>query len=568
MDLALTLVAIAATVILVGRLCEPLGLPAPLALLGVGVAASYVPGLPTIEMSPEVVLFGLLPPLLYAAALNTSLIDLRKLLTPILGLSVGLVLFTALGVALVASWLLPISFAVAFALGAIVAPPDAVATTAVARRIGLPRRTTTVLEGESLLNDATALVSLRTAVAAAGLAAHGAGHAGDVTTLSVVLDFARAVAGGLIVGWLVFVAVGVVRRHLTETAADTALSFAVPFLAYVPAEKVHGSGVLAVVTAGLLLAHKAPVLQSASSRLSERINWASITFLLENAVFLLIGLQMKTIIARVEDSDLTLGRGVAVGLAVLAVCLIARPIWIFPFTLVANRRQPTSAAEAAKTAAVGSWAGMRGVVTLAAALTLPEDTPLRPVLVLIALIVTVGTLLLQGFTLPALARALDVRGPDPREDALVAATVVASAVGAGLRAIESDANADPTALATIKEQSTARVNRIWEQLGDAGSETPSEAYRRLRLQMIGAERAELLKIRAAGEVDQHVLGQVLDGMDAEEAVLTVTSHRAGSARRPCGPPIRSPPRARTCPRSRAVWSRTAPRAATNASRAG
>lgn len=537
MDLALTLVAIAATVILVGRLCEPLGLPAPLALLGVGVAASYVPGLPTIEMSPEVVLFGLLPPLLYAAALNTSLIDLRKLLTPILGLSVGLVLFTALGVALVASWLLPISFAVAFALGAIVAPPDAVATTAVARRIGLPRRTTTVLEGESLLNDATALVSLRTAVAAAGLAAHGAGHAGDVTTLSVVLDFARAVAGGLIVGWLVFVAVGVVRRHLTETAADTALSFAVPFLAYVPAEKVHGSGVLAVVTAGLLLAHKAPVLQSASSRLSERINWASITFLLENAVFLLIGLQMKTIIARVEDSDLTLGRGVAVGLAVLAVCLIARPIWIFPFTLVANRRQPTSAAEAAKTAAVGSWAGMRGVVTLAAALTLPEDTPLRPVLVLIALIVTVGTLLLQGFTLPALARALDVRGPDPREDALVAATVVASAVGAGLRAIESDANADPTALATIKEQSTARVNRIWEQLGDAGSETPSEAYRRLRLQMIGAERAELLKIRAAGEVDQHVLGQVLDGMDAEEAVLTVTSHRADRVRET---PLRAP----------------------------
>ena len=227
MDLALTLVAIAATVILVGRLCEPLGLPAPLALLGVGVAASYVPGLPTIEMSPEMVLFGLLPPLLYAAALNTSLIDLRKLLTPILGLSVGLVLFTALGVALVASWLLPISFAVAFALGAIVAPPDAVATTAVARRIGLPRRTTTVLEGESLLNDATALVSLRTAVAAAGLATHGAGHAGDVTTLSVVLDFARAVAGGLIVGWLVFVAVGLVRSIAARVAALVGAALAV-----------------------------------------------------------------------------------------------------------------------------------------------------------------------------------------------------------------------------------------------------------------------------------------------------------------------------------------------------
>ncbi|GAA1789286.1 Na+/H+ antiporter [Nostocoides veronense] len=387
-----------------------------------------------------------------------------------------------------------------------------------------------------MLNDATALVSLRTAVAAAGLAV-GAGHAGEVTTMSVALDFGRAVLGGLVVGWLVFLVVAAVRRHLTETAADTALSFAVPFLAYVPAEKIHGSGVLAVVTAGLLLAHKAPVLQSASSRLSERINWASITFLLENAVFLLIGLQMQSIIARVDESELTLARGVGVGLVVLLVCLVLRPVWIFPFTLLAFRRQGGQSAEAAKVAAVSSWAGMRGVVTLAAALTLPEDTPLRPVLVLIALIVTVGTLLLQGFTLPALARSLDVRGPDPREDALVAATVVASAVGAGLRSIEADPNADPSALAAIKEQSTARVNRIWEQLGDAGSETPSEAYRRLRLQMIGAERAQLLKIRAAGEVDQHVLGQVLNAMDAEEAALTVSARRSERLRET---PLRAP----------------------------
>jgi NhaP-type Na+/H+ or K+/H+ antiporter len=207
-DLALTLVAIAATVILVGRLCEPLGLPLPWRCSGWGWRRPMSPACRPSRCRRRWCCSGFSHHLLYAAALNTSLIDLRKLLTPILGLSVGLVLFTALGVALVASWLLPISFAVAFALGAIVAPPDAVATTAVARRIGLPRRTTTVLEGESLLNDATALVSLRTAVAAAGLAAHGAGHAGDVTTLSVVLDFARAVAGGLIVGWLVFVAVG------------------------------------------------------------------------------------------------------------------------------------------------------------------------------------------------------------------------------------------------------------------------------------------------------------------------------------------------------------------------
>ena len=536
MEFALALVAIAATVILVARLSEPLGIPSPLTLLGVGVAASYIPVIPEIEMSPEVVLFGLLPPLLYAAALGTSLVDLRRLITPILSLSVGLVLFTALGVALVASHLLDIDFALAFALGAIVAPPDAVAATAVARGIGLPRRITTILEGESLLNDATALVSLRTALGAAGLAVHGASGHSAVSPMSVARDFGIAVVGGIVVGWLVFVVVGLVRRQLTETAADTALSYAVPFLAYAPAEAIHASGVLAVVTAGLFLAHRAPVLQSASSRLSERINWASITFLLENAVFLLIGLQMSKIISDVESSELTLGRSLLTALAVLLVCLLMRPLWVFPFTWL-FRRSEGDPADRRRSGAVTSWAGMRGVVTLAAALTLPEDTPLRPVLVLIALVVTVGTLVLQGFTLPVLARALDVRGPDPREDALVEATVVGAATGAGLRAIEADPSADPSTLVTIKEQSTARVNRIWERLGSPDTETPSESYRRLRLRMIGAERAELLRMRDSGEVDQHVLAQVLNTMDAEEAALSYSLERSHRLREsPLRPP--------------------------------
>lgn len=536
-NLAMTLVAIAATVILVARLNEPTGLPAPLALLGVGVIASFVPGIPAVEMSPDVVLFGLLPPLLYAAALGTSLIDVRRFLMPILSLSVGLVLFTAAGVGLLVSTLLPVSFAVAFALGAIVAPPDAVAATAVARRIGLPRRTTTILEGESLLNDATALVSLRTAIAAAGLAgAHAASGHAEVSFVSVAEDFGRAVIGGVGVGWLVFLLVGIVRRHLTETAADTALSFAVPFLAYVPAEKIHASGVLAVVTAGLLLAHKSPVLQSASSRLSERVNWASITFLLENAVFLLIGLQMKRIIQDVQAGDAGLTRSLLVGLAVLMACLVLRPLWMFPLTWITSRRESSGERPTTAMIAVGSWAGMRGVVTLAAALTLPAATPMRPVLVLVALIVTVGTLVIQGLTLPALARALDVRGPDPREDALIEATVVGAATGAGLRAIEADPEADPRTVELIREQSTARVNRIWEQLGGDGV-TPSEHYRRTRLRMIAAERRELLGIRDKDDIDQHVLRQVLDSMDAEEAALSYGARKAARVREtPLRPP--------------------------------
>lgn len=534
-DLALTLVAIAATVILVARACEPAGIPAPLGLLGVGIAASFVPGIREVALSPDVVLFGLLPPLLYAAALSTSLIDVRRHLGPILSLSVGLVLFTALGVGLLVSWLLPVGFAIAFALGAIVAPPDAVAATAVARRIGLPRRMTTILEGESLLNDATALVSLRTAVGAAGLAiGHGGGHA-EVDVTSVAVDFARAVLGGVGIGFLVFLIVAAVRTRLTETAADTALSFAVPYLAYIPAEKVHASGVLAAVTAGLLLAHKAPRLQSASSRLSERINWASVTFLLENAVFLLIGLQMQRIIDGVRDSEQTLGHSVLVGLAVLLACLLLRPLWVVPVATLTTRDLGPLRARL-PSMLVTSWAGMRGVVTLAAALTLPDDTPYRSVLVLIALVVTVGTLVLQGLTLPALARALDVRGPDPREDALVEATVVGAAIGAGLREIESAPDADPGSVETLREQATVRVNRIWERLG-ASAETPSELLRRLRLQMIAAERAEVLRMRSGGEVDQHVLQQVLNTMDAEEAALTYGVRRAGALREtPLRPP--------------------------------
>ena len=303
---------------------------------------------------------------------------------------------------------------------------------------------------------------------------------------------------------------------------------------------MHASGVLAVVTVGLLLAHKAHHLQSASSRLSERINWASITFLLENAVFLLIGLQIASIATGVDRSDLTFGQALVVALAVLLTVLLARPLWIFPFTWFADRMSGQPWAARAPSVAVSSWAGMRGVVTLAAALTLPQETPLRPVLVLIALVVTVGTLLLQGATLPWLARAVDVRGPDPREDALVEATVLGNAVAAGLRTIEADPAADQETLALIRTQSTARVNRVWERLGTLGegdSETPSEAYRRMRVQMISAERSELLRIRSGGRVDHEVLATVMAQLDAEEAALAWGAERHARVRES---PLRAP----------------------------
>lgn len=542
MDLALTLLAIAVASLLVHGIASRLGLLTPLLLLAAGSAASFVPWFPEVTLSSEVVLIGLLPPLLYATAISTSLVDLKAQRVAIAGLSIALVLFTALGVAVVASALLPINFALAFALGAIVAPPDAVAATAVARSIGLPRRAVTLLEGESLLNDATALVSLRTALAVAGLAA-GQGSQGvlDVSVQSVTLDFLRAAIGGVVIGVVAYKLIAVLRLHANSPVADTTISFIAPFAAYLPAELLHASGVLAVVTTGLLLGHRSPVLQNARSRLSERSNWASIQFILENAVFLVIGLQLSSLVEDVQASPLGLRATLLAGLAVLATVLVLRPVWIFPFRWVRSHlsRREGDVLSPLGEGVIVSWAGMRGVVTLAAALLLPQGTPHRPTLVLIAMTVTIGTLLIQGTTLPVLARALGVHGPDPREDALQEATVTQSAVSAGLRRLDELDDVDPDVDERLRQQAAMRVNRVWERLGGRDSVSPSDAYRRVRLPVLQAERTELLRIRDQGVVDHQVLADVLAALDVEESTIESIGARVEAIREA---PLRAPDR--------------------------
>ena len=527
MDVAITALALVATVTAVAGLARRFNLSAPLLLTLVGLVASFLPFVPEVHLSSEVVLVGLLPPLLYAAAIRSSLVDFKENRRPIAFLSVGLVIFTALGVGLVTWWLLPVPFAAAFALGAVVAPPDAVAATAIARRIGLPRRVVTVLEGESLVNDATALVCLRTATAALAL--------GYVSAGEVAVDFIWAALGGVLVGVVVAWLVGLVRKAVDDSVTDTSLSFMAPFVAYLPAEELGASGVLAVVVTGLLLGHRAPLVQNASSRLSERVNWSTIQFLLENSVFLLIGLQVRWIVADVSHSDLGPGQIVAVCVAVLAAVVLLRPIWVFPVRFLALRPAPDRAGRVPswRSTAIISWAGMRGVVTLAAVFALPEETPEREVLVLIAMVVTAGTLMLQGFSLPWLARRLGVHGPDPREDALQEATVLQSAVSAGLRHLAKCADEiDAQTMDALRQRVEQRVNIVWERLGssDSTQETPSEAYRRVRLQMLRAERAEVLRIRDAGEADHEVLDQVMGALDLEESMLDRVERRDEAAR--------------------------------------
>jgi Na+/H+ antiporter len=516
-DTAVEIIAVVAVVTAVTGLSRRLPVPAPLVLTVFGLIGSFIPGVPEIRLDPDVVLIGFLPPLLYAAAINTSLVDFRRYRRAIGLLSVGLVIATTAVVGLVVWWLLPVPLAAAFAIGAVVAPTDAVAATAIAKRVGMPRRMITILQGESLVNDATALVLLRSAVGA---------MSASFVVWHIGLDFVVTAVGGLAVGLAVAFVTGKIRYHIDDETTDTAISFLTPFIAYLIAEEFDFSGVLAVVIAGLVLGHKSHLLQSASSRVFERTNWRTVEFLLENTVFLLIGLQVRSVVNAVGDSDLSPGRIAFACAAATLVVIAIRPVWVFPGVYIprllpgVREREPETPPWTYPAGV--SWAGMRGVVTLAAAFTLPEDTPERDVLILLALIVVGATLLIQGATLPWVLRRLSLRGPDPAEDALQAAAVQQRATAIGIdRLSELTNNSDrEEVVARVRDRSLERANAMWERLG-GGDETPFQEYARLRVAMIDAERAELIRLRDEGAVPDDVLRGVIEALDVEETVLAI-----------------------------------------------
>jgi monovalent cation/hydrogen antiporter len=524
---ALTILGLVATVLAVTALANRIRFSAPLLLMLVGIGLSYLPYIPIPELTSEVVLLGFLPPLLYAAAIRTSVIDFRANRRSIAQLSVLLVVVTALGVGVITWLILPVSFPVAFALGAVVAPPDAIAATTIARRVGLPRRLVTILEGESLLNDATAITCLRVAIAAI---------AGTVTATQATIGFLIAAVGGVAVGLLVALVVIPIRARITTPVFDTAISILVPFAAYLPAEVLsiggfHGSGVISVVTAGLILGHKSPVIQSGQSRLSERVNWATIEFLLENTVFLMIGLQARRIIEANSHSDLS-GLQIAGFCAAVLVGVIGiRLMWVLGTRAVLFRRDRDAGESAVpwSYALVIGWAGLRGVVTLAVAFLIPEGVPFRETLIFAAMVVTAGTLLLQGLTLPFLVRALRLRGPDARSDALQAATVLQTSSNAAIAHLGDIVGPDDAVetVQLLRDRIAARPNAMWEKLGRPGDEeTPAEEYRRLRLKTIDIERNEVLKIRSSGTVDHDIIEEVLGAFDIEESMLTIATERS------------------------------------------
>jgi CPA1 family monovalent cation:H+ antiporter len=411
-------------------------------------------------------------------------------------------------------------WAAAFALGAIVSPPDAIAAEAILKRMRVPARIQAVLSGESLVNDATALVALNTARSALFA---------SVAVWQVGWDFTRAALGGVLAGLVVAAVFALVRRRVDDPVPDTTLSFVAPFVAYIAAEEIKASGVLAVVVTGLVLGHKSHLLQSGASRLAEASNWRTVQFVLENAVFLLIGLQAPFVVAEARK-ELGGGALLAVAAMVLGTVLVSRFVWVFlsySTRLLVRRRLDDGWTW--RSSLLVSWAGMRGVVTLAAVLALPAQTPRRGVLVLVAFVVVVGTLALQGPTLPMVARWLGLPGPDPAEDALAEAALLSEVARAGrARLEETSSDSDPQDVVTaLREQSLARADRAWERLGRPHEEyePPTAAYLRLRLDMLEAERGAVIDARDEGRYDDEVLRAVTAMLDVEESLLDRTELR-------------------------------------------
>ncbi len=523
-----SLLAVLVVSVLLAGLARRYDVSAPLALVVAGLAATTIPGFTDIELEPELVLFVLLPPLLWSAGLESSYVGLRKNLRPIGLLAVGLPLATTFAVGFVAYKTVPeLTVAAALTLGAIVAPPDAVSATAVGRRLGLPRRIMTVLGGESLLNDATALTAYKVALAAAiGTAASW--NSGLVT-------FALTAGGGAAIGVALGAVIALIRARLDDPLVESAVGLVAPFVVYLAAEEAHGSGVLAVVVAALILGQRS-VHAGYETRLQDLAVWKALQLVLESFAFLMIGLQLPTVVGELAGISASV---IAISsAAVFATVIVVRIGWVYAFAylprmLSARIREREPAPTPAQVFVV-AWAGMRGVVSLAAAFAVPMTTlsgapfPGRPHIVFLTFVVVIGTLLLHGLTLPWLIRRLGVQGDEARTDAIAAAAAQEKAALAAADRLD-ELLADPEtsdvherAADVLRAWNTRRRNSAWERLGrdaDEIGESPTSAFRRLRLEMLAAERAAFIAERDSGHIDDEVLRSVLHGLDLEEATL-------------------------------------------------
>jgi CPA1 family monovalent cation:H+ antiporter len=521
----LLLIALLLAATALAILARRLGIPYPILLVLGGLAIGFIPHLPPVELEPDIVFLLFLPPILFSAGYFTSIRDLRANLRPILLLAVGLVLFTTAVVGAVTKLLVPdMPWAAALALGAIVAPPDAVAATAVFQRLGAPRRVVTILEGESLLNDATALVAYRFAVIAGTVGGFSLIDAGSTLVVASLGGIMLGLAIGAVTAWAV--------ERVNDPVFSIVLTFLAPLVAYLAATDFPLfplSGVLSTVAAGVFLGRKAPRLLSSEVRVSGLAAWQILLFLVNGSVFILIGLQLPTVLAGLEAYSP--GQLLGLAVAVSAATILARIVWVFPATYLPRRlsarireRDP---APPPRSVALIAWAGMRGVVSLAAALALPLSFPDRNLVIFLTFAVILATLVGQGLTLPFLIRRLGIEDGAgvAGQEAAYAELVAADAAIARLDQLAAEWPDHLPLIDRLREQSAdrtrhARIRKNPEDRDEAAEQELIE-HREIRAAVLDAEREAILNLRERGAISDDVYRVVERDLDLEELRMEV-----------------------------------------------
>jgi monovalent cation/hydrogen antiporter len=514
---ALGLILAVATML---AIAPTLRIPYPILLVIGGLALGVLPGMPEFELQPGLVFYGVLPPLLYSSAFFTSLRELRVSARPIGLLAVGLVVVTTVGVAVVAhEFIGGLSWSSAFVLGAIVSPTDPVAATSIARRFGVPAKLVRIVEGESLVNDGTGLVLYRVAVAAVVAGSFSAYYTAGLFVVSA----GGGIAIGLVVGWLI----RQIRRRLDNPPAEITISLLTGYFAFIPADLMGVSAVLAAVTAGVYLGWHTPELTSPQVRLQGIAVWEIVQYLLNALLFVLIGLQLPVVVDAL--GDLPAATLVGYGVVVSATVIVLRFAWVFAVLhapkWIARRMSNW------RGAVFLSWAGMRGAVSLAAALALPLETdagaafPGRDLILFLTFAVILATLVGMGLTLPLVIRALGLEddGIEAREDAK-ARIHASTAALARLEELAGEEWVREDTAERVRGAYRFRTDRFRARLddGDDGAiESRSQDYQRLRRELLDAERQALIELRRAGAISNDVWLRVGRDLDLEDQRLDI-----------------------------------------------
>jgi monovalent cation/hydrogen antiporter len=517
-------VVFAAVAVLAVVACK-LALPYPIVLIVSGLALSFVPRLPEVRLNPDIVFYFFLPALLYPAALFTSWRDFRRNLRPILLLAIGLVLATTLTIAWIAHAILPaLPWAAAFALGAIVSPPDAIAATAIIRRLGVPHRIQVILEGESLVNDATALVALQFAIAALVTGTFSVGNA--------AIRFTWVAAGGIAFGLLVGAAMRWVQSHLDDPPIQITISLLTPFIAYLPAERLHVSGVLATVAAGIFLGWHSPLMVSARYRLQAFAFWEMVVFLLNGFIFIVIGLQLPGILRGLNRESLA--PPIISAAVITSAVILVRFAWVIPATylprLLSSKLGKRDPIPPWQHVAITSWAGMRGVVSLAAAFALPlvlsdgNPFPGRDYILFFAFSVILTTLVVQGLTLPYLIRKLGITHDGEADEEERRARLEANKAAIELiEKLRANDKFSPESVDRLRAEYDERVDQLQlcaENPDDCRGEIATPQYQRLQREALRVERQTIIRLRNERVINDDALRRIQRDLDLAEARLT------------------------------------------------